>query len=188
MPESNTYDTVYALAAPQAAALGLDIWGIDVRESGQSLVRVYVEGPEGVDIESCAELSRLLGLALEVEDVFPGPYLLEVSSPGLERTFYTEAQLAGALGNRVDVSLYAAPAAHPGRKRFKGQLTDFTDGRFGLKAEEMSPAGEEAPVVHFSFADVKKARQVHFDPEPAGKPGKGTKKANPAPLRDEPTA
>ena len=186
MSESRITDIILSLVAPQAAAMGLDIWGVEARVSAQSLVRVYVEGPEGVDIEQCAELSRLLGLALEVEDVFPGPYVLEVSSPGLERTFFTEDQLAGAVGKRVDVALTAALPEHPGRKRFKGALTDFSGGRFTLKAEDMARPGEDAPMVSFAFANVKKARQIHFDPEPTPKPGKpGAKKADLAPARAE---
>ena len=73
MSDSSPRDIIYSLAAPQAAAMGLEIWGIEVQSAAKSLVRVYVEGPEGVDIEQCAELSRLLGLALEVEDAFSGP-------------------------------------------------------------------------------------------------------------------
>jgi ribosome maturation factor RimP len=186
MSDSSPRDTIYSLAAPQAAAMGLEIWGIEVQSAAKSLVRVYVEGPEGVDIEQCAELSRLLGLALEVEDAFSGPYVLEISSPGLERIFFTEAQLALAVGKRVDLTLIAALPEHPGRKRFKGALVAFADGLFALKAEDMAPAGEEPPLVRFAFAQTRKVRQIHFDPEPAPKPGKGVKKTASAPARTEP--
>ncbi len=183
MSDLNLSETIRSLVAPQAAALGLDIWGIEVLPAAKSLVRVYVEGPEGVDIEQCAELSRLLGLALEVEDVFPGPYVLEVSSPGLERTFFTEAQLAGAVGKRVDVTLLAALPEYPARRRFKGTLAEFAGGIFTLRAEDMGRPDEETPLARFSFAHIKKAKQIHFDPEPAAKPGKGTKKTASAPAR-----
>ncbi len=182
MSENRLYETILSLASPQAASLGLEIWGLEVQAAGKSLVRLYVEGPEGVDIEQCAELSRLLGLALEVEDVFPGPYVLEVSSPGLERVYFTEAQLAGAVGEKVDVSLHAPLSGFPGRRRFKGLLEGCDQGRFSLRAQDVAKAGEETPLVVFTFDQVKKARRVHFDPEPEGRPGKpGKTKKDAAP-------
>ena len=89
------------LAEPLATSMGLLLWGVEMLPGGKSVVRVFVESVEagqGVDIEQCAALSRLLGLSLEVEDCIPGAYVLEVSSPGLERRYFTAGQLAGAVG------------------------------------------------------------------------------------------
>jgi ribosome maturation factor RimP len=90
-------------AALLAESLGLVLWGVEVIPSGRTLVRVFVERPAekdapaavpaGVDVDACAELSRRLGLALEVGNVFAGPWTLEVSSPGLDRLFFHPDQL-----------------------------------------------------------------------------------------------
>ena len=99
------------IAAPLAASIGLELWGIEIAFGGRSLVRVFVEGENGASIDQCAELSRLLSLSLDVEDIIPTAYVLEVSSPGLERTFFTESQLARAVGKIVDITLHEPQAS-----------------------------------------------------------------------------
>ena len=193
MNQSPLAAAIADLAAPLAASLGLELWGVELAFSGRGLVRVFVESGNGVSVDQCAELSRLLGLSLDVEDLVPGAYVLEVSSPGLERTFFTEAQLARAVGQRVEITLHEPRPAWPGRRKFRGQLQDAPgvapqgEGAlpeageetehysFLLKAEDVARPGEEAPLVSFAFADVKKAAQIHFFPEQS-LPGKKNKK------------
>ena len=115
-------EKITTLATPLAAALGLSLWGVEVAFGGQSVVRIFAEGENGVTIDQCAELSRLLGLTLEVEDILPGAYVLEVSSPGLERTFFTEEQLARAVGRQVEITLYLPLDVVAGRRKFRGEL------------------------------------------------------------------
>lgn len=122
MSQSPLADALAELAAPLAASLGLELWGIELGFGGRSLVRVYVEVENGVSIDQCAELSRLLGLTLDVEDVIPGAYVLEVSSPGLERTFFTAGQLARTVGQRVEITLHQPFPSWPGRRKFRGLL------------------------------------------------------------------
>ncbi len=173
---TNPHDIIASLAAPLAASLGLELWGVEVAFGGRSLVRVFIEGEGGASIDQCAEISRLLSLALDVEDCMPGAYVLEVSSPGLERTFFTEEQLAGAVGRMVEVSLAAPLPDLPGRKNFRGELVSAQGGVFTLKTDDAVPAEAEPLAVSFAWAAVKKAKQVHFVPEktlpgkkPAGK-------------------
>lgn len=218
-------DVLTDLTAPLAASLGLELWGIELAFGGRSLVRVFVESDNGVTVEQCAELSRLLGLSLEVEDIIPGAYVLEVSSPGLERTFFTESQLARAVGQRVEITLHQPKAPWPGRRKFRGPLrkapgsalpgeqergpenapengpvsdapnapeieAEVGDGLFLLQAEDVARPGDEAPLIAFAFADLKKAVQVHFFSEQtpsskaAGKKKPG-KKAAAAPVAEQ---
>lgn len=137
---------------------------------------------QGVSVDECASFSRLFGLALDVEDIMPGAYVLEVSSPGFERLFFTASQLAGAVGRLVDISFFEAPPGREGRKKFRGLLAagplpekDIPDdARFALRLEnEESVSGED---LVFAFSDVKKARQVWIVPEKV-RPGKGGKTA-----------
>ena len=163
MSETDLARTITNLAAPLAASLALDIWGVEAAFGKRSVIRVYVEGENGVDIDKCAELSRLLGLTLDVEDAIPGAYVLEVSSPGLERTFFTPEQLAAHTGKVVEITLHAPLAACPDRKRLLGTLSGARDGLFSLS---LLDAPKNAPLeAAFSWNDVKKAKLVHFLPE-----------------------
>lgn len=172
MSETDLARTITDLATPLAASLSLEIWGVEVMFGKRGIVRVYVEGENGVDIDRCAELSRLLGLSLEVEDVIPCAYVLEVSSPGLERVFFTPEQMAARVGNVVEVTLHTPTAACPDRKKLLGTLTGATDGIFSLLPLDMA---KDAPrEAAFSWNDVKKAKLIHFLPETPG-PAKGRK-------------
>ena len=86
-------ERVRAIATRVAASRGLDIWDVQSRrEAAGHVVRVYLDRPgtsatpeESVSIEDCVEINRELGTILDVEDVLPWSYTLEVSSPGLDR-------------------------------------------------------------------------------------------------------
>ena len=133
IPSANA---LQGIAAPLAEAMGLTIWGIEVLGGNRPIFRIYVEAKnnpqavtvegelnsaealnsanangtnalKGADIDQCAELSRLLGLSLDVEDIMPEPYALEISSPGLERSFFNPEQLKNYLGQTVSLQLYS---------------------------------------------------------------------------------
>jgi ribosome maturation factor RimP len=184
MTRNSLLQTLAVLAEPLAQSLGLSLWGVEVILAGRSTVRIFVESGDGVTIDQCAELSRLFGLALDVEDILPGAYTLEVSSPGLERVFFTAGQLAGAVGRTVEITLLRPLSEFPGRRRFRGILETVPEcsdvaspkDRFGLRAEDTASSGAEAPLVLFAFADLKKATLVHIPPEKT-LPGKGGKKS-----------
>src|SRR4051794_33327781 len=69
------------------------------------LLRVSIDRPGGIDIDSIAEANRVLSRALDEADPIPGSYTLEVTSPGLERTLRTTAHLEGAIGDKVKIKL-----------------------------------------------------------------------------------
>src|SRR4029077_13037085 len=80
-------DRVRAIAERVAATSGLEVVEIELRGGGKSrMLRVFLDKPAGVTHEDCALFSREIGTILDVEDVVPGgSYVLEVSSPGLDR-------------------------------------------------------------------------------------------------------
>jgi ribosome maturation factor RimP len=160
------------LITPLAASMDLELWGLELAHGGRSLVRVYVESPAGVSVDQCAELSRLIGLTLDVEDCMSGPYVLEVSSPGLERPFFRPEQLVPYAGRVVEAQLHEPAKGHPGRRNFVGELLEAKDGRFTLRLHGL-PGAEEALLV-FAWDEAKKIRLVHFLPEAEGR-GKGRK-------------
>ncbi len=174
-------------AEPVAASLGLSVWGIDMTPGGRAVVRIFVDGNAenaagegaenaqgGVTIEQCAEISRLTGLALDVEDIVPGAWVLEVSSPGFERLFFSPSQMVPYIGREIDASLADPHPDVPGRRRFRGPLRAVDGDVFTVEVLLAPQAGEDlrpVPVpIHWNM--VKKAHLVHIFPE-VGKPGGG---------------
>jgi ribosome maturation factor RimP len=74
-------------------SLGCDIWGIEFfgKYKNQTL-RIYIDNKEGISVEDCEKVSKHVIKLLDVENDFSNKYLLEVSSPGLERKFFSEDQ------------------------------------------------------------------------------------------------
>lgn len=169
---------VRRLASPLVNAIGLEIWGVEVESFGRQVVRLYVDS---VTIAQCEEISRQLGLALDVEDVLPGAYVLEVSSPGLSRRFFELGQLPAYLGDIVKVSLHTAtsPEGHDvrmaPRKVWQGKLVSVSETGIRLAPVTISDEGEiisePIPQVNVEWSDVRKAKLVHIFRKPA-KPGK----------------
>jgi ribosome maturation factor RimP len=92
-----------ALLAPSVMALGLRIWGIEYLAQGKrSLLRIYIDGDNGVTIEDCERVSKQVSDLLDVEDVLASSYTLEVSSPGMDRVLFKLEQYAESIGETVD--------------------------------------------------------------------------------------
>lgn len=114
----------------------------------------------GVSVDVCAEISRLIGLSLEVEDIFANAWILEVSSPGLERNFYEISQLRPYLGHPLDVTLENSHPDFADRKKFRGTLKEVTANTFTLILD--NPEGQECTL---NWDTVKKAHLIHIFPE-----------------------
>ncbi len=111
---------------PVVTGLGYELVGVEFgqAENGTTL-RVYIDKPEGIVMEDCATVSRQLNAVLDVEDTIKSAYLLEVSSPGVDRPLFTEAQFAAQIGQDVRVRLTDGVG---GRRNFKGPLIAVKDG------------------------------------------------------------
>ncbi len=145
------------------ADLGLECIGVEFTPShGQSTLRVYVdlldkEAAGGsteaerreVGIEDCESASRELSALLDVEDPIPGHYVLEVSSPGIDRPLFSAIQFTKVVGQEVKVVL---KAPLEGRRRLRGKLVSVQDGRIVLEGE--------GKTVEFEHALVESARVV----------------------------
>ena len=105
---------------------------------GRALVRVVLDTPLGdgaVTVDACAAVSREIGHGLDASDLVESAYMLEVSSPGVDRTLGREKDFERVIGRRVDVHT-RGPVS--GRKRFRGELLSFD----GLAARVRTEAGE----------------------------------------------
>lgn len=115
-------ESIEALAAPVLLAHGLTLVDVELLGSGRrGLLRFFVDKPDGVTIDDCQRFSREIGDLLDVENVVPGTFDLEVSSPGLDRELKKNRELAWAVGRPV-----RAWTREPvdGQREFAGQLLE----------------------------------------------------------------
>ncbi|WP_223901637.1 ribosome maturation factor RimP [Lactobacillus laiwuensis] len=103
-----------------------------VKEKGQNYLRIYVDRKNGIDMDEIAGLSELLSAKLDQiqPDPFPNPYILEVSSPGIERPIRNETDWQKALNEYVHVKLYQKVE---GGKEYEGTLKSYNDSKIELE-------------------------------------------------------
>ena len=164
-------DRVRAIADRVAASGGLEVLDVEFLGGGNArMLRVFLDKPgagndpiAGVTHEDCANFSREFGTILDVEDVMPGSYTLEVSSPGLDRKLVKPADFTRFTGTRVKL-MTREPINN--NRHFEGRLESFEDGRLTLDLSVAShksrkKMGDEAgKKIEIEFANVEKANLV----------------------------
>jgi len=157
-------DRVRGIANRVAASSGLEVVEIELHGGGKSrMLRVFIDKPAGVTHEDCAHFSRDFGTILDVEDAMPGgTYVLEVSSPGLDRKLARAADFERFAGSLVRV-MTREPIS--GNRHFEGRLESFRDGRLTLDLSEARkkknrPAEGAAQKLEIELANVEKANLV----------------------------
>jgi ribosome maturation factor RimP len=145
-------DKIVALIEPIVTAMGLELWGVDANFGGKSSVlRIYIDSENGINVGDCERVSRQLSLVFDVEDPVPGEYTLEVSSPGSDRSLYSLVQYEKYIGEMVDLRLRMP---REGRRKFKGKLT-------GVAADVIAMAVDNKEYL-LPFEDVEKANIVPY--------------------------
>lgn len=134
MSSTGIITKISALLAPILADLSLELY--DCEFAGGNL-KVSIDTPAGhdggVDLDQIALVTRLLGRELDHDDFIPGKYVLEVTSPGLERILRTPAHFEREIGKTINVRLVAL---HDGRRRAQGVLVASTQDSFTIRLEE----------------------------------------------------
>lgn len=121
MQNASIEGKIKEIAAQAAEANSVEFVHCEVVGAKRNMtVRVYIDKPGGVTVEDCAEVSRRMDETLDADDLIPTAYLLEVSSPGLERELYSLEDFKKFTGQKVKVKLSAAVG---GQKVFIGQIT-----------------------------------------------------------------
>jgi len=159
-------DRVRDIAERVAASGGLEVVEVELRGGGKSrMLRVTIDKPSGVTHEDCANVSREMSTILDVEDPIPGgSYVLEVSSPGLDRKLNRPADYERFTGSRVKL-MTREPVN--GNRHFEGRLESFQDGRLTLdisrptkKKNPRSTDGNAPEKIEIELANVEKANLV----------------------------
>lgn len=103
-----------------------------VHEHGRQILRFYLDKKGGITLDDCEHLSNRIGALLDEADAVSGAYVLEVSSPGLDRVLKKEKDFARFAGKAVQVGLRVP---QDGRRNFKGTLQGFVDGKVVVECE-----------------------------------------------------
>jgi len=146
-----------------AASLGVEVVEIELRGGGKSrMLQIFIDKPSGVTHEDCANLSREVSTILDVEDAVPGgSYVLEVSSPGLDRKLVKPGDFERFQGSRIKLT---TKAPVNGNRHFEGRLEHFESGRLTLdlaQARKKFRASTDAPQkLEIELANLEKANLV----------------------------
>ena len=119
---------------PVIMDLGYDFWGYHYISQGKhSLLQVYIDSEDGITVDDCKRVSEQLGAALDVEDPVRDHYVLEVSSPGVQRPLFTLEQYQRYRGHEVSVKVRVLIN---NQRNFKGKLIEVTDDDLTLEMGE----------------------------------------------------
>lgn len=175
-------ESIREFVAPLVAALGLDLYDVELTGAGHArAVRVVVdkrsddnrsdenrsEGGSGVDLDTISDATRVLAPELSASGILRDSDVLEVSSPGLERTLRRPEHFRTAVGSLVSVKHLRDGET----VRDRGTVVGATDDGIELALEN---AAAEAPPTRIAYTDIVACRTV-FEWGPAPRPGRGSK-------------
>src|ERR1700686_1101752 len=116
-----------------AHSVGLEVGDVEWKVGRDRFLRVYIDKPEGVSHKDCEAVSNQLSVLLDVEDLVPGPpYILEVSSPGLDRKLTKPAEFERFAGRLARISTIE-PIEN--QKFFEGRLAGVADGKVQIEVK-----------------------------------------------------
>lgn len=162
-------ERVHDLVQPALASVDVEL--VDVEWTGGTL-RISVDQGGGISTQKLTEVNRVLSPLLDEHDPVPGRYLLEVSSPGVERPLRTRTHFERAVGEDVTVKL--VPTVEP--RRIRGRLIEFDGGQLIIEAVEIDGVDLDGPDTRqVALDDVAKARTV-FDWDAAAREAKRERK------------
>ncbi|MDD2321276.1 MAG: ribosome maturation factor RimP [Geobacteraceae bacterium] len=153
MVQLDVVDKVHSLAQSLVTSLGLELVEIEYKREGRQMVlRLYIDKEGGISLDDCAAVSKELSAVLDVEDVIPGKYALEVSSPGLNRPLKTTADYVRYVGRLVKIKTFSPTPDDAGnlRKTFLGEL-------LGIDGEIVRLQLLEGQSASIPFANIAKA-------------------------------
>jgi len=153
MSDSNSFAVKEVTRLIEPILDGMEIELVDIEylsERGRRILRIFVDKEGGITLGDCGRVSRELGDLIEVKDIFRHGYVLEVSSPGLNRPLKKEKDFVRAVGKKMKVRM-SAPIK--GRRNFSGNLRSFEDGVLYLAVND--------DLFLLPYGEVEKARLVY---------------------------
>ncbi|AEI35475.1 MULTISPECIES: ribosome maturation factor RimP [Francisella] len=141
-------DDLYEIVEPITADLGYILWGIEVVGTGKLTIRIFIDHENGVSVDDCQVVSKEVSAIFDVEDPISDKYVLEVSSPGMNRQIFNIIQAQALIGFNVK-AVTLTPVES--QTKFKGVLERVEGNDVTLKLDD----GKE---VSFDFDELKKFR------------------------------
>jgi ribosome maturation factor RimP len=157
-------DKIREIVERVAQSSGLELVDLELQGGGKSrTLRVFIDKPGGVTHEDCATFSREVSTIFDVDDAVPGSsYVLEVSSPGMDRKLFKAEDYQRFLGSLVKL---ATREPVNGNQHFEGRLKSLQDGRItlelaGRKKSKKHEAVEAGIEIEIALANVEKANLI----------------------------
>ena len=144
-----TVPHIEELLLPGAETLGLELVAVELSGGDTSIVRIYIDTPNGITVDDCARASRQFSAILDVEDPISNKYTLEVSSPGMDRPLAKPVHFKAVVGQDVKIKMATLV---DGRRRFTGELIEATDE---FAVVEVDGEQSELP-----YSDMDRARLI----------------------------
>ena len=142
---------VTALIEPILDEMEIELVDVEfLSEQGRWILRIYVDKAGGITLNTCARVSREIDHIIEVKDIFNQRYVLEVSSPGLNRRLKKEKDFESAVGKNIKIRMITPLE---GQRNFKGSLQSFQNGILYLSIEDN--------LISLPYGDVEKANLVY---------------------------
>ena len=143
-------DKIREAAERVARSEGMEVVDVEWKVGKQRFLRVYIDKPEGISHRDCELVSQRLSVILDVEDLVPGPrYILEISSPGLDRKLTKPAEYERFIGRLARISTVEP---FENSKFFEGRLAGYADGKVQIEVK--------GHVVSLPFESIRKANLV----------------------------
>ncbi|AGY81634.1 MULTISPECIES: ribosome maturation factor RimP [Carnobacterium] len=153
---SNVTETVTEIVQPIVESNQFELVDIEFIKEGKNwFLRVYIDKPEGIDLEDCALISEKISEKMDKMDPDPIPqaYFLEVSSPGAERPLKKEEDYINAVGEYIHLSLYEPV---DGEKIYEGTLKEVNDETLTLTIRIKTRVKD----IEFNRKTIAKARRA----------------------------
>jgi len=139
------------LAEITASSMKMSVVLVEIKnEGGRVIVRVYIDQPGGITLEDCERFSKRFSTTMDVEDLVTFAYVLEISSPGINRPLVKEADFQRFLGENARVRTSRSIES---QRNFKGRIVNVTDGRVTFES-----APDKQVVI--AVADIEKANLI----------------------------
>jgi ribosome maturation factor RimP len=146
-------DELWQLIEPVIRSEGMELVELEYRRESQGWVlRLFIDQPDGITVDDCAQISQVIGDLLDVADVIPNPYHLEVSSPGLNRPLRKPEHFSTYQGKMIEVK---TSMSLQNRRKFKGILLEAHPEQIKIDCQ-----GE---VFNIPLTILERARLCYFE-------------------------
>jgi len=150
MGKTSIYQSVADLIKPTLEENGIELVDIEYKKTGKTWVlRVFIDKNQGVTVSDCQKLSREIEDLIEIHELIDNQYVLEVSSPGLDRPLKKEADFLRNKGKRIQIKTYS-PVNN--KKENAGTVIDFVNGTLFLK--------DKNDILKISLTEIAQAKLI----------------------------